>query len=733
MSNALLEIGVEHLPARFVKSALSQLEENARKLLAEKRIGFSGLRAAGTHRRLALIIEGLETASPDMETESLGPAASKWKTADGKYTPQSTGFAAKHGLTPDKLYIADSAKGAVLAAKKIIKGEPANDILAAVFPKLVSSLQFPKTMTWEETQFRFARPIRGFLALNGDRNVPFELAGVKSGKKTAARQMTGSKPVSVSSAEEYIGALRGEGVLAEPEDRRKALVSAVASAAARLGAKPALDEALLEETVYLAENPVAVTGGLSLRFMKLPPELIITVLKRQLKFFPVLNAQDELEPHFIAVRDGTSENQDEVRQGFESVVEARLSDAVFFFEKDLAHSLDDMRGRLNGVLFHEKLGSMYLKSARVEHIAKWICERIRQDMHVDEAVVSRASQLAYADLTSEVVREFPELQGHMGGEYAARAGESPRAALAIKEFYFPLTAKSGLPATPEGAIVSLAGKIDTLVGDFAVDMVPTGSEDPHALRRLAAGAVRILMEKGLPLSVSELAGCAYDSLPPDFKSGDVTRRINILRRDDCAPENACANPLDKDRVTRGVEEFVWSRAETILAEKGFGFDTVRAVRKAQFDGGRLARPLSLSEIFARAAALHNVRKNPDFAAVAVSYKRVANILRKAAEDKVEIAAEISEAAFAAKQEGELYCALKTVRARVFPFLSHLRAAQPDYESCLLEMASLKPQLDSFFDAVMVMDPAPEIRANRLALLKELHVLLGSVADLSQLQ
>jgi glycyl-tRNA synthetase beta chain len=222
-------------------------------------------------------------------------------------------------------------------------------------------------------------------------------------------------------------------------------------------------------------------------------------------------------------------------------------------------------------------------------------------------------------------------------------------------------------------------------------------------------------------------------MPADVNSGDVTRRLNVLRRELSDTEDCNANCRDRERIVNAVEEFVWQRAETILAEKGFGFDAVRAVRRAQFDGGKLVRPLALPEIFARTSALNNVRKNPDFAAVAVSYKRVANILRKAAEEKIEIAAETADTAFVEKQEGELYSALKTVRAKTSPFLNHLRATQPDYESCLLEMASLKPQLDSFFDAVMVMDPDPKIRANRLALLKELHILLGSVADLSQLQ
>ena len=734
MTTALLEIGIEHLPARFLKPALAQLEDNARKMLAEKRLGFTSVRATGTFRRLALFIEGLADASPDIEKEALGPVVSKWKDASGKFTPQSEGFARGQGTTADKLYVVNSPKGEVLAAKKTIKGEPAEDILSEIFPKLVTSLQFSKTMVWEESQFRFARPLRMLLGLYGKKLVDFEVAGVRSAKKTAPLALTGAKPLTIGEPEEYAGALHNEGILLEPADRRKALLAQVQAAAERLGGKALLDENLVEETVCMTENPVPATGNFSLRYLKLPQELIITVLKSQLKFFPVLNAAGELQPHFIAVRDGSSENQDEVCGGFEAVVDARLSDAVFFFEKDRTHNLEDLRGRLNTLIFHEKLGSMYQKSVRVEHLSRWICEQIRQDTHLDEAAVAQAAKFAYADLTSEVVREFPELQGYMGGEYAAHGGESSRAALAIKEFYFPLSAKSELPATLEGAVVSLAGKMDTLVSDFALDMAPTGSEDPHALRRQAVGVVRVLMEKAIPVSVAALAQQAYSFLPDDFKSGEITRRINSLRRQLSDKEQNGDTMPDSENTLAAVEEFIWQRAETLLVDMAFGFDEIRAVRRAQFDGKKMVRPMPFVEIFARVCALHNMRKNEDFAAVAVAFKRAANIVRKAYEDTKQESVLVNETLFSVPQEGALYSALKSVRARTSPYLDNsLRATQSDYEDCLREFVTLKPQLDSFFDAVMVMDKDASVRANRLALLGELYALLGSIADLSQLQ
>jgi glycyl-tRNA synthetase beta chain len=723
MTTALLEIGMEHLPARFLKPTLAQLETSAKAMLAERRLGFSSVRATGTFRRLALYIEGVEAASPDMEKEALGPAASKWKTPDGKFTPQSEGFARGQGTTADKLYIVNSpAKGEVLAVKKLIKGEPAPDILAEIFPKLVASLQFPKNMVWEETEFRFARPIRMLLGLYGSKLVEFEVAGVRSAKKTAPLALVGAKPLTVSEPEEYAGLLRNEGIMLEPADRKTVLCEQVQQAAARLGGKALLDEGLVDETVCFTENPVPATADFSVRYLKLPPELIITVLKRQLKFFPVLDAAGELQPHFIAVRDGSSENQDEVCRGFEAVVDARLSDAVFFFEKDLSHKLGDMRERLATLQFQEKLGSMQLKSERVEKLAMWICEAIRQDMHLDEAAVAQAARFAYADLTSEVVREFPELQGYMGGEYAAHGGENSRAALAIKEFYFPLTAKSELPTTLEGAVVSLAGKIDTLVSDFALDMAPTGSEDPFALRRQATGAVRILMEKALPLAASAIVAKAYELLPEDFRKAAGQK-----------PADKKSSPLPgREKVLAAVEEFMWQRAETLLVEKDFGADEIRAVRRAQFDGETLSRPMTYMEVFFRVCALHNMRKNAEFAELSASFKRVANIVRKSGGEAGDT--RVNADLFAAEQEGALYTALKTVRGKTAPYLgSSIKASQEDYENCLREFVTLKVQIDAFFDAVMVMDKDAAVRANRLALLGELYTLFSSIADLSQLQ
>ncbi|MCX5783317.1 MAG: glycine--tRNA ligase subunit beta, partial [Elusimicrobia bacterium] len=336
MKNALLEIGVENLPARFVAPALKQLKENAAKLLAEQRLGFESVTAEGTYRRLALILEGLDDRSKDLEKEVSGPPASLLKDSNGDFTAQSAGFARSQGTSPDKLYVIKTAKGEFLCAKKIIKGSDAGKILSQIFPQLIASLQFPKNMIWESSKFKFARPIRWIVALCDGKIVPFKIADVKAGKKTTGLSAMGGKSITISKPQEYFSKLGQQCIVAEVEKRRKILKESVEKAARRLGYIPCADQELAEENLFLTENPIAVAGNFSVRFLKLPKELIKTVLKNQLKFFPLTDEKGNIQPHFIAVRDGVSENQKEVCSGYEAVVEARLSDAVFFFEKDLA-------------------------------------------------------------------------------------------------------------------------------------------------------------------------------------------------------------------------------------------------------------------------------------------------------------------------------------------------------------------------------------------------------------
>ncbi|MCQ2411268.1 MAG: glycine--tRNA ligase subunit beta, partial [Elusimicrobiaceae bacterium] len=427
------------------------------------------------------------------------------KDANGHFTPQSAGFAQKNGISPEKLTIVETDKGPFIYAKVKIKGEKTAKLLPEIFTRLVTGLEFAKNMVWEESGLRYGRPIRSLIGLYGNKVIKFTVAGVTSNRNTYPLSSFGRKPIKVATADAaaYAELLRNQPqpVLVLPQERKEALVKTVSNEAKARGYQADLDESLVEETVWFTEHPVAVSGDFEIKFLTLPKELITTVLKKQIKMFPVMNKQGELQPYFIAVRDGISVNQNEVRDGFKKVMSARLSDAVFFFENDKKEGLENFKNKLKNILFLEGLGSMYEKSRRTRELALWLCEKTGNIALKD--TVEYAASHAYADLASHVVYEFPELQGYMGGQYATLEGHKD-AAKAMEEFYFPLTSTSALPSDKAGQLVSLAGKIDTLVGNFLIGQIPTGSEDPFALRRQAFGAVRILLEKNLPVSLKEL-------------------------------------------------------------------------------------------------------------------------------------------------------------------------------------------------------------------------------------
>lgn len=699
MKSALLEIGTEPLPARFIPPALEGLEDYARELLKQENLAYTGLKCWGTPRRLAIRITGVPERSADVTTEVQGPRADLWKDAQGSFTPQSAGFARAQGVQPQDLQVASTPRGEVLVARKTKPGEPALVALARIFGELPGKLQFPKSMEWEPSGFRFARPIRSLTALYGRKRVPVEVAGVRSGSRVQGHPSLGGRPAVVPDPERYEAVLKSRLVLADPEERRGALLKQLSAAGRQAGCRPDADPALVEETVFLTEHPVAVLGHFDRQYLELPKTLLAVCLKKQLKFFPLLDSSGNLAPCFVGIRDGVSEGQKEVQAGFERVLAARFADAQFFYRRDLQTGLAAMRDRLAARLFHKDLGTLLDKTGRVEALSSWLAQRAGQDLDLSESAVVQIAGFAYADLASEVVGEFPELQGAMGGVYA-RQGSDPldeRVALGLEEFYYPVGSKSPIPTTLEGCLAALAGKLDTLAGDFAVGVVPTGSEDPHGLRRQALGVLRILMERQFPVSLTEALNQALELLPQ-------------------------ALGLDRSRraeVARALEEFLWNRAQAALEEMGYRVDEIRSVR---VDG------LSdLRRTFKRLAAVHAVRPHPDFGALAMAYKRAANILKQA---KVDWSSEVSpsRALLEETEERELFEAVSSAEGALKE-----RLALEEFETVLRRLVQLKPALDQFFDKVLVMAERTELRQNRLSLLAALVRLFQSVADLSHIQ
>lgn len=717
MKSALLEIGTEPLPARFIPPALEGLEDSARELLKRENLAYTGLKCWGTPRRLAIRITGVPERSADVATEVQGPRADLWKDAQGSFTPQSAGFARAQGVQPQDLQVASTPRGEVLVARKTKPGEPALVALARIFGELPGKLQFPKSMEWEPSGFRFARPIRSLTALYGRKRVPVEVAGVRSGSRVQGHPSLGGRPVVVPDPERYEAVLKSRLVLADPEERRGALLKQLSAAGRQAGCRPDADPALVEETVFLTEHPVAVLGHFDRQYLELPKTLLAVCLKKQLKFFPLLDSSGNLAPCFVGVRDGVSEGQGEVQAGFERVLAARFADAQFFYRRDLQTGLAAMRDRLAARLFHKDLGTLLDKTRRVEALSSWLAQRAGQDLDLSESAVVQIAGFAYADLASEVVGEFPELQGAMGGVYARQGSRDPRqdpnqgsdplderVALGLEEFYYPVGSKSPIPTTLEGCLAALAGKLDTLAGDFAVGVVPTGSEDPHGLRRQALGVLRILMERQFPVSLTEALNQALELLPQ-------------------------ALGLDRSRraeVARALEEFLWNRAQAALEEMGYRVDEIRSVR---VDG------LSdLRRTFKRLAAVHAVRLHPDFGALAMAYKRAANILKQA---KVDWSSEVSPSRALAEvhvlfleeeEEKKLFEAVSIADGELKE-----RLALEEFETVLRRLVQLKPALDQFFDKVLVMAERTELRRNRLSLLAALVRLFQSVADLSHIQ
>ena len=691
--NALLEIGTEHLPSRFVEPALKQLETLAAQILAEKRLEYKSVQSFGTYRRLVLFIEDLAEKSADVQKEVKGPPAKLLKDANGNFTPQSAGFAQKNGIAPEKLTVVETEKGPFIYAVVKIKGEKTVKLLPEIFTRIVTGLEFAKNMIWEESGLRYGRPIRSLIGLYGEKVIKFSVAGVESNRNTYPLSSFGRKPIKVAKADKtcYADLLRSQPqpVLALPQERKEALIKTVSNEAKIRGYQADLDPELIEETVWFTEHPVAVGGDFEIKFLTLPKDLVTTVLKKQIKMFPVTNANGELQPYFIAVRDGISVNQNEVRDGFKKVMSARLSDAVFFFENDKKDGLEKFKEKLKNVQFLEGLGSMYDKSLRTQQLANWLCEKLHKAAVKD--TVDYAASHAYADLASHVVYEFPELQGYMGGQYAALEGRAD-AAKAMEEFYFPLTSSSELPSTEEGCIVSLAGKIDTLVGNFLIGQIPTGSEDPFALRRQAFGAVRILLEKEMNVSLKDLVEKAASLYP-------------------------AGTP---DKGLKELPGFLFQRLALVLEQRGHKAATLNAVANWY--------EMPLTQVEALVSALETVKMGEDFAQMLEPAKRVCNLLKKAEN----VTEDVNESLFELPAEKALYDKIHEVDASLGCTV-HTAQTKEGYLNILKTYGAFKEPLENFFKDVMVNAENPAVRKNRLALLARVRrYLTQTIADITQL-
>ena len=530
VAELLLEIGVEELPHQFIAPALVSLKESAERLCSDQRLTLQSVRTMGTPRRLTIVVDGLAARQTSITKEAMGPSKAVAFDQTGQPTKAALGFAAGQGVAVQDLQVRQTPKGEYLFAAKHEAGRPTATVLVDLLPQLVSALSFPKAMKWNETEVRFARPLRWVMAVYGGSVLPVKVAGITAANQTKGhRVLGGGKWVSVRDAVSYRSTLERQGVIVEPQRRRQLIEEQIVAICHKAGFQLNQDEALLDQAVYSTEQPTAVMGSFKETYLDVPEEILITSMKEHQGFFSLRHKQTgKLAPHFIAVANNRAKDMSLIREGNERVLAARLADAKFFFDEDRKVRLEERAKKLGGVTFHHKLGTMAQKQERVKMLAEALAAQLApQDEEFRQRCI-RAASLAKADLLTGIVGEFPELQGIMGGEYAKQDGIQEGVWKAVRDQYLPVGMEARLPETLESKVLSLSDKVDTIVAFFSAGVVPKGSEDPYALRRHALSVVRIIIEGKLRVALDEVVARAQEII----KSND---RQKVLESESLHP------------------------------------------------------------------------------------------------------------------------------------------------------------------------------------------------------
>lgn len=678
----LFEIGTEEIPARFMPSALKQLEEEAKKLFAENRISYHSLRAMGTPRRLVLHGVGFEEMTRAETKESKGPSLAVAFDSDGKATRAAEGFARGQGIPAEQLTTRDG----YIWAEVHQEGKNVVEVLPELLITLIQKLNFPKAMRWGSQEIRFARPVHWLIGLFGDQKIDFSFAEIESGLTTRGHRVLGSQDILVSTPEDYFAKLRKNGVILDQEERKQLIVDQVNQLAEQEGGSVDWDEALLSEVVYLVETPTALCGAFEDHYLKLPADAVITPMKEHQRYFPILQKEDKsLLPRFITVRNGDSRSIDLVRQGNERVLRARLADARFFYEEDQKVPLADKVDKLGTIVFQDGLGTMKDKVIRLEKLTSWLAG---EDQDRDHAL--RTAYLAKADLVTGMVTEFTELQGVMGEVYARLSGEDEAVAKGIFEHYLPRFAGDDLPETKPGRWVSLADKMDNLVGTFSRGLIPTGSQDPYALRRQALGIVLMLITGKIHLSIREFAEAGMEG----YGFTDDSKQAEMIDE---------------------IEKFFRIRLRSFFIDlEGFPTALADAVISGSID--------DLADLYLRAKAVQEAWEAGTIAPVLQSMIRIGNILKE--NNQI---GQVKESFLEEQAEKDLWRAWQVIRQEMESSI-----AVRDYDRALKSLSTLAEPIESFFNQVMVMAENEEIKINRLTLITDIRLMGAKLADFNKL-
>jgi glycyl-tRNA synthetase beta chain len=708
MPDFLLEIGCEEIPARMIDPAGLDLRERLQKMLERERLSAAGITQLDSPRRLAVLATGIPATQPDVTEQVTGPSAAI-AFKDGQPTPAAHAFAKKAGIDVSQLERITTAKGEYLSARVTRKGRSASEVLAELLPKEINSIYWPKNMYWRKPGEVFVRPVRWLVALLDREVIPLEFDGIRAGSQSRGHRILSPNLIQIPGAgPSYVDILRGAKVLGRGEREQQIRKALDASTRTIPGARWREDKSLLNTVVNLTEWPSAILGSFDREFLQLPEEVLVTVMRDHQKYFAVEDGSGKLLPHFLAVLNTDGDPQGIIRHGHERVLRARFNDARFFWQTDQKHPLRERVQWLKNVTFQKDLGNYYDKTLRVQRLCSWLCEIIRQSgMTIRPGVVHKAAYLAKTDLTTELVKEFTELQGIVGGLYAGVQEldtDLPDAtrqliAQAIYDQYKPESMEDSVPRTIGGAVLSIADKVDTIAGMFALGLQPTSSKDPFALRRQANGIVKTIAEHKLPLNLSGIFRDAREI----YRGSEAERKFS--------------KEID---YAGAIREFFRERLEFYLRDAlGFRYDVVKAVLASGSD--------DVMDAVARAQSVKSVLHMPEFQAIASACKRMRNILKQAEEKGIK-SAEMFEALPESSQEEKKLAAYLDVNA---PKIEAHRQKK-EYGDALHLLSTVREQVDAFFDKVMVMVEDERVRANRLALLQTLLKEFSTIADFSEI-
>lgn len=679
----LFEIGTEEIPARFIAKTKADMKGYLEKTLKELHIEYKSIELKCTPRRFVVVIDELAENQATVEEELKGPAKKIAFDENNNPSKALLGFLKGKDISPEEVYFKTVGKDEYAHIKLTKEGQAVKGLLKDIFEGMIKSTTFPKSMRWGGKNIRFVRPIRYFVCLMDEEVIDFEIEGIKTGNITKGHRFLGSSEIVINTPDEYEAKLKENFVILDDEQRKALILEQCKAVADSLGGTLMMDEDLLEEVNYIVEYPTAFYGEFDESYLSLPKEAIITPMKEHQRYFPVLDADGKLLNKFITVRNGDSYAIDNVKRGNEKVLDARLSDALFFYHEDTKKPLEAYVERLDTIVFQQKLGTILDKTKRIQKLS----EKIAKALALTLPNLDRAAYLLKADLTTAMVFEFTELQGIMGRYYANLSNEPSEVAQAIYEHYLPRFAGDELPSTNEGIILALSDRLDSVAGFFAIGIQPTGSQDPYALRRQALGILNIMMEKKLDVRLFDLLDLALENF--DFED------------------------MDKQSVKSDLMSFFELRLKNLFTDMGIRYDVVDAIINIED-----SNPFDL---LIRAKDLDAWVKNNSVTEALQTFSRISNISKEA------IAGKVDEALFAHDSEAKLNTAYNSIKAEVEAML-----ARREYVKALELLISIKDSVDAFFDSVMIMDENMDIRANRLAMLSNIRTTMESVADLSKI-